>query len=562
MLYRSRDLNLQINIQRKLVYLITKMPEDIKDKKRRSTSEDDLLVEKKKHKKDKKEKKEKKDKKDKKEKRDKKEKKDKKDKKDKKENKSDEVVEETKAKVSAPAPASKSSNVSTDGYTESSELSSVPQSEVDAFYKENDVAVEDPKTMNLRPLLSFSHVEFEPEIQSDIAKFPKPTPIQSVSWPYLLSGRDVIGVAETGSGKTLAFGVPAIDKIVKKGDKKGIKVLAVSPTRELASQIYDNLTNLTSKVGLKCVCLYGGVPKDQQRRDVTKAQVVIATPGRLIDLMNEGAVDLSNVNYLVLDEADRMLEKGFEDDIKNIMRQTTNKNRQTLMFTATWPKEVRELASGYMNEPVKVSIGNRDELSANKRITQIVEVVEPFKKETKLLNLLKQYQSGDKKDDKVLVFALYKKEASRIERLLMNNGYKVAAIHGDLSQQQRTQSLENFKRGQSNLLLATDVAARGLDIPNVKTVINLTFPLTVEDYVHRIGRTGRAGAYGTAHTLFTEQEKHLSGALINVLKGANQPVPDDLLKFGSHTKKKEHGAYGAFFKDVDMSAKPKKITFD
>ena len=521
--------------------------QELKEKKRKSSSEDDKLVEKKKHKKDKKEKKEKKDKKEKKEKKDKSEKRTKK----------EEVSEPTVAKT-----ATSSSKATTDGYNESSELSSVPQSEVDAFYKENEVTVEDPKSSNLRPLLSFSHVEFEPEIQSEIAKFPKPTPIQSVSWPYLLSAKDVIGVAETGSGKTFAFGVPAIDKLVKNGDKKGIKVLAVSPTRELASQIYDNLTTLTKKVGLHCVCLYGGVPKDQQRKDVLKAQVVIATPGRLIDLMNEGSVDLSNVHYLVLDEADRMLEKGFEEDIKNIMRSCSNKNRQTLMFTATWPKEVREIASVFMNDPVKVSIGNRDELSANKRITQIVEVVEPFKKENKLLALLNQYQSGDKKNDKVLIFALYKKEASRIERLLINKGYKVAAIHGDLSQQQRTQSLENFKKGHSNLLLATDVAARGLDIPNVKTVINLTFPLTVEDYVHRIGRTGRAGQYGTAHTLFTEQEKHLSGALINVLKGANQNVPDELLKFGSHTKKKEHGAYGAFFKDVDMTKKPKKITFD
>lgn len=161
-----------------------------------------------------------------------------------------------------------------------------------------------------------------------------------------------------------------------------------------------------------------------------------------------------------------------------------------------------------------------------------------------------------------MIFALYKKEAARVERNLKYNGYNVAAIHGDLSQQQRTQALNEFKSGKSNLLLATDVAARGLDIPNVKTVINLTFPLTVEDYVHRIGRTGRAGQTGTAHTLFTEQEKHLAGGLVNVLNGANQPVPEDLIKFGTHTKKKEHSAYGSFFKDVDLTKKPKKITFD
>ena len=447
-------------------------------------------------------------------------------------------------------------------YVQSAELSSVPQSEVDEFFKKNEVTVEDPRSTTLRPLLSFSHISLSPKIQQEIAKFPQPTPIQAVSWPYLLSNRDVIGVAETGSGKTFAFGVPAVNNLVTTGKTKGIKVLVISPTRELASQIYDNMKNLTDKTNLNIVCLYGGVPKDQQRKDLVRANIVIATPGRLIDLMNEGAVDLSQVSYLVLDEADRMLEKGFEEDIKNVMRSSTSPDRQTLMFTATWPKEVRELAQGFMKEPVKVSIGDRDELSANKRITQIVEVVDPRGKEYKLLDLLKKYQSGSKKDDKVLIFALYKKEAARIERMLESKGYHVAAIHGDLSQQQRTAALDSFKKGRSNLLLATDVAARGLDIPNVKTVINLTFPLTVEDYVHRIGRTGRAGQTGVAHTLFTENEKHLSGALINVLKGANQPVPDELLKFGSHTKKKEHGAYGAFFKDVDMTKKPKKITFD
>lgn len=156
----------------------------------------------------------------------------------------------------------------------------------------------------------------------------------------------------------------------------------------------------------------------------------------------------------------------------------------------------------------------------------------------KVIGTIEKYHSGPKKNEKVLIFALYKKEAARVERNLKYNGYNVAAIHGDLSQQQRTQALNEFKSGKSNLLLATDVAARGLDIPNVKTVINLTFPLTVEDYVHRIGRTGRAGQTGTAHTLFTEQEKHLAGGLVNVLNGANQPVPEDLIKFGTTLRRR------------------------
>lgn len=307
--------------------------------------------------------------------------------------------------------------------------------------KENEVTVSDPSGSNIVPYLDFSQVSFIDQIQKEISKFPKPTPIQAVSWPYLLAGKDVIGIAETGSGKTFAFGVPAINNIVTSGDKSSsVKVLVISPTRELASQIYDNLIVLTDACGLRSCCVYGGVPKDQQREDLRRSQVVVATPGRLLDLIEEGSVDLSHVNYLVLDEADRMLEKGFEEDIKKIIRQTRSTSRQTLMFTATWPKEVRELASSFMSEPVKVSIGNRDELSANKRITQIVEVVDPFRKEKKLLELLKKYHSGPTKNDKVLIFALYKKEASRVERNLKYNGYDVAAIHGDLSQQQRTQA--------------------------------------------------------------------------------------------------------------------------
>jgi len=213
---------------------------------------------------------------------------------------------------------------------------------------------------------------------------------------------------------------------------------------------------------------------------------------------------------------------------------------------------------------VKIAIGDNPtgDLRANSRIVQKVEVVDPRNKEYRLLQLLKEYQSGRQKDDRILVFALYKKEATRVEGFIRSKGFRVAGIHGDLSQEQRTRSLEAFKSGGTPILVATDVAARGLDIPAVKLVINCTFPLTVEDYVHRIGRTGRAGKDGLAITLFTEHDKAQSGALINVLKAANQPVPDDLLKFGTTVKRKEHAAYGAFAKDVDMTQRAKKITFD
>ncbi|CAN6664259.1 ATP-dependent RNA helicase Dbp3p [Trichomonascus vanleenenianus] len=482
--------------------------------------------------------KEKKEKKDKKEK-DVKEKKDKKEKKSKTEDSDSEKAEKSSSTTPAPVDAN----------------------DVAEFMKTNAITVEDSQKSGLQPFLSFNQLHVQQSILNVLTKFPKPTPIQAVSWPFLLNGRDVVGVAETGSGKTMAFSVPAVNHLLS-SKSKGVRVLVVSPTRELAMQIYDNLKMLTSVTDVNAVCVYGGVPKEGQRRDIKKSSIVIATPGRLNDLIDEGSCDLSKVEYLVLDEADRMLEKGFEEDIKKIIGNTNAKGRQTLMFTATWPPQVRDLASSFMNDAVKVSIGDRDELSANKRITQTVEVVDPRSKEYRLFQLLKEHQSGKKRDDKILIFALYKKEAARVERVLQGRGYRVSAIHGDLNQQQRTKALEEFKSGESKIMLATDVAARGLDIPAVKVVINLTFPLTVEDYVHRIGRTGRAGQTGLAITLFTEHEKHLSGALINVLRGANQPVPEDLLKFGSHTKKKEHGVYGAFYKEIDPTKKAKKITFD
>ena len=325
----------------------------------------------------------------------------------------------------------------------------------------------------------------------------------------------MVGVAETGSGKTLAFGVPCVRYIssLPRDQRRGIKAVIVSPTRELAVQIYDQLVALATPAGLQVVCVYGGVPKDPQVAACRKAHIVVATPGRLNDLIGDGSADLSKAAYVVLDEADRMLDKGFEEPIRQIILQTPKK-RQTLMFTATWPPSVRELASTFMNSPVKITIGDNvsGELRANVRIKQLVEVVDPRAKEQRLLQLLKQYQSGKNKDDRILVFCLYKKEAVRIENFIRMKGFRVGGIHGDLSQEKRSASLAAFKDGQVPLLVATDVAARGLDIPAVKLVINVTFPLTAEDYVHRIGRTGRAGKEGLAITLFTEHDKGLSGS--------------------------------------------------
>ncbi|ODQ50142.1 RNA helicase [Saitoella complicata NRRL Y-17804] len=384
-----------------------------------------------------------------------------------------------------------------------------------------------------------------------------------MSWPYLFAGSDAIGIAETGSGKTLAFGVPGMQHIFNLPDSRGVRMLVVSPTRELAMQTAENLTNLGDACGIKVACLYGGVSKHSQVQELKRASIVVGTPGRLLDMINEGACDVSKVSFLVLDEADRMLDKGFEEDIRKIITATPTEGRQTVMFSATWPEEVRKLANTFMTNPTKITIGS-DDLAASQSVTQLVEVLEDSRaKSQRLVQLLKQYQSGAKKNDRILIFALYKKEASRVENDLKYKGFNVAAIHGDMQQHARTAALEEFKSGRCPLLVATDVAARGLDIPAVELVINLTFPLTIEDYVHRIGRTGRGGRSGIAITMFTKEDKQHSGSLINVLKAAGQEVPEELMAFGTTVKKKPHSAYGAFFKEDDGSMKKAtKITFD
>ena len=459
-----------------------------------------------------------------------------------------------------------------EGYSQHQELTGLAQDKIDAYLSKHSVRISDPRSSSLRPILSFT--QLPTEIASQYARlfetFKEPSTIQSSAWPFLFSSRDVVGVAETGSGKTLAFGLPLVVRLASLKKIKGVRAAVIAPTRELAIQVFEQLELVAkaSSAGLKAVCIYGGTNKDEQRNTLKGANIIVATPGRLKDFMSEGSIDLSKVRYLVLDEADRMLDKGFEEDIKEIISQTpSSKKRQTAMFTATWPKSIREIAATFMTSPVKITIGRTEdedsgELRANPRIQQTVEVVDGTVKEQRLLQLLKEHQAGKKNKDRILVFCLYKKEAQRIERFIHSRGFSVTGIHGDMSQRDRIASLEAFKTGRVSLLVATDVAARGLDIPNVKLVVNVTFPLTAEDYVHRIGRTGRAGADGKAITFFTEQDKGLSGALVNVLKAAKQNVPEELLRFGTTVKKKQHDSYGAFYKEMEEGKTATKITFD
>ncbi|KAH0299843.1 ATP-dependent RNA helicase DBP3, partial [Aureobasidium melanogenum] len=251
----------------------------------------------------------------------------------------------------------------THGYTEHPGLTALPQSEIDAFIAEKFITVTDEAKASpaYRPITSFDYVPITDKAQrAPFANFKTPSPIQAAAWPYLYAGRDVIGVAETGSGKTMGFGVPCIryiSSLSAKEQKKGIKACIVSPTRELAVQIQEQLVKLAEPAGRKTVCVYGGVNKDQQRATLTGAHIVVATPGRLNDFVSEGSIDLSNVTYAVLDEADRMLDKGFEEEVRKILGSCAPTGRQTLMFTATWPPSVRELAATFMKKPVRINIG-------------------------------------------------------------------------------------------------------------------------------------------------------------------------------------------------------------
>merc|ERR1711892_1217784 len=452
-------------------------------------------------------------------------------------------------------------------YTMTAETEAMSKADTKEYQSEHSITMFGKGRKKYKPLLNFDELGFPDSIMKICSGFSKPTPIQAQCWPVLASGRDIIGIAETGSGKTLAFSIPALAHLKHRVESEGKakagfpKMLIVSPTRELAMQSQEVLDVAGASCGVRSVCVYGGVPKWTQKQALKDGvEVVVATPGRLIDLMNEGVCDLGQVSYLVLDEADRMLDQGFERDIRTIVGMT-HTGRQTALFSATWPDSVRELAHSFLTKPIKVTIGS-DDLAAGTRIKQIVEVVEDRAREGKLTQLLKKYHSDRK--NRILIFVLYKKEAARIEQNLTRGGWKATSIHGDKSQEGRTLAVEQFKSGQVPLLVATDVAARGLDIPGVDYVINFSFPLTIEDYVHRIGRTGRAGRDGTAHTFFQLCDKLRAGELVKVLKDANQEVPAAMHDFDLNIKKKEHKLYGSFGpKDYGVPMKKAtKITFD
>ncbi|KAJ4961644.1 hypothetical protein NE237_021554 [Protea cynaroides] len=374
------------------------------------------------------------------------------------------------------------------------------------------------------PFTSFESSGFPAEIlrEAQNAGFSAPTPIQAQSWPIALQSRDIVAIAKTGSGKTLGYLIPGFIHLKRRrnNSQQGPTVLILSPTRELATQIQDEAVKFSRSSRISCTCLYGGAPKPPQLRELDRgADIVVATPGRLNDILEMRRISLRQVSYLVLDEADRMLDMGFEPQIRTIVKEIPAQ-RQTLMYTATWPKEVRKIAADLLVNPVQVNIGNIDELVANKSITQYVEVVAPMEKQRRLEQILRSQEPGSK----CIVFCSTKKMCDQLARTLARQ-FGAAAIHGDKSQGERDYVLNQFRSGRSPILVATDVAARGLDIKDIRVVLNYDFPTGIEDYVHRIGRTGRAGATGMAYTFFGEQDAKHASDLVKVLEGANQKVP-------------------------------------
>lgn len=390
------------------------------------------------------------------------------------------------------------------------------------------------------PFITFESTGFPSEILREIhqAGFSAPTPIQAQSWPIALQNLDIVAVAKTGSGKTLGYLIPGFIhlKRLNKEARIGPTVLVLSPTRELATQIHEEATKFGKSSRILCACLYGGAPKGPQLRDIDRGvHVVVATPGRLNDILEMKRMNLDQVSYLVLDEADRMLDMGFEPQIRKIVKEIPPR-RQTLMYTATWPKEVRKIASDLLVKPVQVNIGSIDELVANKAITQHVEVISHMQKRRRLEQIL--LSNGP---SKYIVFCSTKRMCDQLAGYL-EGPFGASAIHGDKSQMERDRVLSDFRSGKSPILVATDVAARGLDIKDIRFVINYDFPTGVEDYVHRIGRTGRAGATGVAYTFFCDQDSKYASDLVKVLEGADQQVPPELRDMASR------GGYGTKFR--------------
>ncbi|KAH7639632.1 ATP-dependent RNA helicase ddx42 [Dermatophagoides farinae] len=390
-----------------------------------------------------------------------------------------------------------------------------------------------------KPCSSFAHFGFDEPLMKLIRKmeFTQPTPIQAQAIPTALSGRDVIGIAKTGSGKTAAYLWPLLMHIMDQSELKpgdGPIGLILAPTRELSQQIYQEGKKFAKPYGIRVLCAYGGGSKYEQSKDLEQgADIVVATPGRMIDFIKMKATNLLRVTYLVLDEADRMFDMGFEPQVRSICNQV-RPDRQTLMFSATFKKKIEKLARDVLNDPIRIVQGDGVG-EANQDVQQIVHVFKhgtSQKWEWLVQNLVQFTSQGS-----VLIFVTKKANAQELcGNLASKTNHQPLLLHGDMNQLDRNKVITGFKRKESDVLIATDVAARGLDISHIRTVINYDLALDIDTHTHRIGRTGRAGEQGIAYTLVTEKDKEMVGHLVRNLESANQIVSDDLMNLAMQSQ--------------------------
>ncbi|XP_067618674.1 probable ATP-dependent RNA helicase DDX43 [Eurosta solidaginis] len=449
-----------------------------------------------------------------------------------------------KAKKERAARWSKLPELRKDFYNEDPEVANLTPREVARLREENNnitvsrVFQQENVSENIpNPVWKFEQCfSAYPDLLEEIYKqdFRKPSPIQSQAWPILLKGEDMIGIAQTGTGKTLAFLLPAMIhteyQLTPRSQRKGPNVLVLAPTRELALQI-EKEVNKYSFRGMKAVCVYGGGNRREQISVVKGGvEIIICTPGRLNDLIEAEVIDVTSITYLILDEADRMLDMGFEPQIRKVLLDI-RPDRQTVMTSATWPPGVRRLAQSYMSNPIQVCVGSLD-LAATHTVKQVIEIMDDGDKFYKI----REFVRNMGKDDKAIVFCGKKTRADDLSSDLTLEGYMCACIHGSREQSDREQAIADITSGHIKLLIATDVASRGLDIEDITHVINFDFPRNIEEYVHRVGRTGRAGRSGTSISFITREDWGVAKELISILEEADQEVPIDLRNMAERFK--------------------------